>query len=83
MELPHKAVKALANNRKIEAIKILRKEKGIGLKEAKEQVEAYIAGDPVLKAQMAKNTIRVSSSGCLTFIALICLVVVAYVLLTG
>ena len=39
-------VKALADDpaRKIEAIKLLREQTGLGLKEAKDAVEAYIAG---------------------------------------
>ena len=36
----------------IEAIKIVREAEGIGLKEAKERVEAWIATQPVLKQQL-------------------------------
>lgn len=36
----------------IEAIKIVREAEGIGLKEAKERVEAWIDSQPVLKAQL-------------------------------
>lgn len=40
-ELEPEVLAALNNGRKIEAIKALREARGIGLKEAKEQVEAY------------------------------------------
>ena len=36
----------------IEAIKIVREAEGIGLKEAKDRVEAWIATQPVLKSQL-------------------------------
>jgi len=51
MVLSARAVAALQAGRKIEAIKILRAETGIGLKEAKEKVEAYVAQNPELQEQ--------------------------------
>ena len=36
----------------IEAIKVVRKERNIGLKEAKEEVEVYLASQPALKKKM-------------------------------
>jgi len=44
--LPADVIAALEANRKIDAIKLLRTQRGIGLKEAKEQVEAYLAQNP-------------------------------------
>ena len=41
MELPDKVIEALIKGKKIDAITLLRKERSIGLKEAKEIVEAY------------------------------------------
>ena len=40
----------------IEAIKIVRAAEGIGLKEAKERVEAWIDTQPVLKSQLATRS---------------------------
>lgn len=39
--LPHEVIAALERGQKIEAIKLLRELKGIGLKEAKEAVDHY------------------------------------------
>jgi hypothetical protein len=47
-ELPENVIAAIAGNRKIEAIKLLRREKNLGLKEAKEVVDAHIANNPQL-----------------------------------
>lgn len=45
-ELSPEVVKALHAGRKIEAIKILRAQRGLDLAEAKEQVDLYIAEHP-------------------------------------
>lgn len=47
-ELSENVLAAIASNRKIDAIKLLREEKNLGLKEAKEIVDAYIANNPDL-----------------------------------
>ena len=44
MHLPQNVIEALCQDGLIKAIKLLRKEKNIGLKKAKEMIEAYIAG---------------------------------------
>jgi hypothetical protein len=44
--LPKEAIAALRANRKIDAIKLLREQQNIGLKEAKKRVEAYIDSLP-------------------------------------
>ena len=43
-ELPDAAVAALKNGRKIEAVKILRREWNMDLKEAKDAVEQHLSG---------------------------------------
>ena len=54
--LPPAAIAALAGGRKIEAIKILREEWHLGLKEAKDQVDDYIRQNPsVFHEQEKKN----------------------------
>lgn len=45
-ELPSEALAALAKNKRIEAIKIVREHCGLHLKEAKEMVDAYSAKHP-------------------------------------
>lgn len=48
-EMPHEVVAALERGRKIEAIKLLRESRGLGLKEAKEAVELYVREHPHLR----------------------------------
>lgn len=40
-QLPFAAISAIENGKKLEAIKIVREETGLGLKEAKDLVEQY------------------------------------------
>jgi hypothetical protein len=51
-DLPKAAVEALWHGNVIEAIKVVRQERSIGLKEAKESIDAYIASQPALKKKM-------------------------------
>jgi hypothetical protein len=53
-DLPKAAVEALWQGNVIEAIKVVRLERNIGLKEAKDLVEAYIASQPALKKKIDK-----------------------------
>jgi len=53
-DLPKAAVETLRRGNLIEAIKIVGQERKIGLKEAKAQVEEYIASQPALKKKMDK-----------------------------
>ncbi len=50
--LPPLAVSALMKGQKIEAIKIVREERGIELTEAKDVVEEYIRSDPIIQAEL-------------------------------
>lgn len=52
--LDDEAVAALEAGQKIQAIKIVRAKQGIGLKEAKQLVDAYISDNPHL--QTAENS---------------------------
>ena len=52
MSLPAAAIAALHEGRKMDAIKIVRRERGVDLKEARDQVEAYIHSQPVLEAEL-------------------------------
>ena len=51
-DLTNEAVDALRKGSVIEAIKITRHATGLGLKEAKDIVDAYLQQHPELKAQM-------------------------------
>lgn len=51
-DLPGEAVRALEQGSKIEAIKRVRLAHHVGLKEAKEIVERYIARSPAIKRRM-------------------------------
>ncbi|MEP7151180.1 MAG: 50S ribosomal protein L7/L12 [Nitrospira sp.] len=51
-ELPAAAVEALRQGNKIEAIKLVRVEHDIGLKESKDSVEAYLRAQPALLQQL-------------------------------
>ncbi|HWF60044.1 MAG TPA: hypothetical protein VN666_07015 [Nitrospira sp.] len=53
-DLPKAAIEALWQGNVIEAIKVVRKERNIGLKKAKDMVDAYIAAQPALKEKMGK-----------------------------
>lgn len=77
--LPPKAIAELQQGRKIEAIRIVREAHGIGLKEAKEAVEAYIQTQPALQLALeAKN--KEAKTTLLRWLFVIALIIaVAYV----
>ena len=52
MSLPAAAIAALHEGRKIDAIKIVRRERGVELKTAKDEVDAYIRSQPALEAEL-------------------------------
>ena len=51
--LPGPVIEALARGNKIEAIKLLRDLRGSGLKESKDDVDAYIESRPDLRTRFA------------------------------
>jgi hypothetical protein len=50
--LPLEAAALLGEGRLIEAIKVVRSTEGLGLREAKNRVNAHIAQDPILGVQL-------------------------------
>ena len=54
-QLPATATAAVARGSKVEAIKEVRAATGLGLLEAKQQVERYIAANPVLQEQFGQQ----------------------------
>ena len=75
-DLPPSAVAALKQGRKIEAIKVMREEHGIGLREAKEEVEAWLARDPSLLGQPPTVPLPWRHIG--TAVAAACLMIIIY-----
>lgn len=53
-DFPKAAVEALRRGDLIEAIKVVRQERGIGFQEAKAEVEGYLVSQPALKKKMDK-----------------------------
>jgi ribosomal protein L7/L12 len=54
-QLPATATAAVARGSKVDAIKEVRAATGLGLLEAKQQVERYIAANPVLQEQFGQQ----------------------------
>ncbi len=76
------AISALHHGNKIEAIKITREERNIGLKEAKDAVEEYVRSQPVLQSSLAAAQNETKRSVMLWLAALIALALIAYYVLT-
>jgi ribosomal protein L7/L12 len=55
VQLPAAAAAAIARGSKIEAIRLVREGTGLGLYEAKQLVEKYIAASPALKSQFEQQ----------------------------
>lgn len=68
--LPGKAVTALRNGSKIEAIKHVRETHHVGLKEAKEIVERYIDANADVRQHMSAANAE-SAKGCMGWVALL------------
>ena len=69
-ELSVAAVAALQQGNKIEAIRIVREERNIGLKEAKDAVDEYVSSKPALQASLAEAQ-KKATQGFLRWIAII------------
>ncbi len=74
-DLPAEVIAAIQAGRKIEAIKLLREAEGLGLKESKNAVEAYIRSNPSLQQPQSKSNVF------LTIVFLLLLGYVGYQLL--
>ncbi len=79
IEIPSNAIAALEMGNKIEAIKIVRVAKGLGLKESKDLVEEYLQNDPALELRFKAKQSQNNHSGKLLFI-LIVIGLIAYVI---
>ena len=50
--LPLEAVTLLNEGHMVQAIKVIRQAEGLGLKDAKDRVDAHLAREPLLRAQL-------------------------------
>lgn len=76
--LPVAAVSALQLGNKIEAIKIVRKERQIGLKAAKGTVEDYVRNQPFLQESFAAAQAKTKRSALLLLAVVIASALLAY-----
>ena len=76
-ELPTDVIAAIQANRKIEAIRLLREAQGIGLREAKEAVEAYIKANPHLESNK-RSGFRSPMSPLILFVLIAAMAYMAY-----
>ena len=77
------AIAALQQGNKIEAIQIVRAERNLGLKEAKDCVDDYVRRDPMLKKKMEEAQAE-SQKGFVFWLAvLLAIGAAAYYLLGG
>lgn len=81
--LPSAAVAALRQGNKIEAIKIVRVERNLGLKEAKDCVEDYVRRDPSLKKKMEEVQAEARKGFVFWLVVLLALGAAAYYFLAG
>ncbi len=68
--IPLAAVAALQNGKFIEAVKIVRQARGIGLKDAKDTVDSYVASEPLVRSRLAAARAETRRSALLWGIAL-------------
>lgn len=72
------AVSALHQGNKIEAIKITREERNIGLKEAKDAVEEFVQSQPTLQASLTAAQAETKKKALLWFAVLVGLAFLGY-----
>ena len=74
--LPAAAIEALRRGNKIEAIKLVRLDRNIGLKDAKDAVEDYLRAQPALLQQLNTSQAR-GGEGFIRWLVVILLVLAA------
>ena len=81
-ELPDAVIAALTNGRKIEAIKILRGEWDMDLKDAKGAVDQYLSSRNSSQALRRAPTTEAGTGRMLWFVLVVIVVFIAYYMLT-
>lgn len=82
-DLPAEAIAALEKGSKIDAIKCVRVQQGLGLKEAKELVEQFIEDNPEIKSRMFSANANSAKLSLRWLIVIVLVGFAAYKLLTG
>ncbi|MEX5213937.1 MAG: hypothetical protein NW703_07200 [Nitrospiraceae bacterium] len=82
-QLPLPVVAALRRGEKIEAIKLLREDRQVGLKEAKDEVDRYLQANPALLQQMQAKQAATLQRFQLLVLVLIGIAIMAYFALIG
>lgn len=77
-DLPGEAIKALEQGSKIEAIKLVRLAHHVGLKEAKEIVERYIARSPAIKMRMDAANAEIAGGALRWLLVIVALGILGY-----
>jgi ribosomal protein L7/L12 len=80
--LPVAAIAALQQGNKIEAIKIVRQERNLGLKEAKDAVDEYVRSQPSLQSALASAQSETRRVGLLWLAVIIVVAALGYYFLT-
>jgi len=81
--LPPPVLDALRKGKKIEAIKLLRLERNLGLKEAKDLVDDHVRRDPLLQRSLEQAQAETKRGCLLWLVGLLALGAVVYYLLAG
>ena len=76
-------VEALRKGNKVEAIKLLRLERNLGLKEAKDLVDAYVRRDPLLQRSLEQAQAEAKRGCLLWLVGLLAAGAAGYYLLAG
>lgn len=82
-ELPQAAVEAIWKGNAIEAIKIVRLERDIGLKESKDLVDGYVRNHPALQQKMRVVQAEATQTIVQWLIGAILLAAAAYFFVSG
>jgi ribosomal protein L7/L12 len=77
-QLSANVIAALQKGNKIEAIKIVRQEQRLDLKDAKDLVERYVQSEPALQAPLAAAASDARNKALQWFLILLALVLVGY-----
>lgn len=76
-------MEALRTGKKIEAIKLLRLERNLGLKEAKDLVDDYVRRDPLLQRSLERAQAETNRGCLLWLVGLLAFGAAGYYLLAG